>query len=76
MTQPDTTTTHHPPEEADSLAERRAKLLQLAEAQGVKPITSIDELRGDFWGDDDDPDEFTTWLRRTRASGTYRRLPE
>jgi hypothetical protein len=40
---------------------------QLAAEQGVKPIHDISELFGDFWPDDEDPDEFITWLRQTRS---------
>jgi hypothetical protein len=30
------------------------------------PITSIDELAGDFWPEDEDPDEFDATIRRWR----------
>ena len=63
MTQPDTTT--------DRADERRAALLRLAERQGVKPISNIDDLRGDFWKDEGSED-FDEWLRRTRAEGDRR----
>ncbi len=55
--------TNHTP----TIEERHAKLLQLAEEQGVKQIGSIDELRGDFWDAADELEEtFDHWLRRTR----------
>ncbi len=63
MNQTDTTTA----------SERQAELLRLAEEQGVKPIESMDELRGDFWDEADERDEtFDQWLRRTRAEGDRR----
>ncbi len=53
---------------ADAVSERQAKLLRLAEEQGVKPIESIDDLRGDFWDEEDEREEtFDQWLRRIRA---------
>lgn len=44
-------------------------VLRLAEEQGVKPIRDIDELRGDFWPEDEDPDEFIETIRRWRTEG-------
>jgi hypothetical protein len=41
-------------------------LEQLIAEQGVKPIRDIDELVGDFWPEDEGPDEFITWLRLSR----------
>ncbi len=53
---------------ADTVNERQAKLLRLAEEQGVKPIENTDELRGDFWDEADEHEEtFDQWLRRTRS---------
>ena len=40
---------------------------ELARAQGVEPITSIDELRGG-WPDDEDADEFLDTLKRWRSA--------
>lgn len=51
-------------------SERQAELLRLAQEQGVKPIESMDELRGDFWDEADERGEtFDEWLRRTRSEG-------
>jgi hypothetical protein len=33
-------------------------LEELAEAQGVSPVASIDDLRGDFWPDDQSAEDF------------------
>lgn len=38
----------------------------LARIQGVKPITDIDSLRGDFWPEDEDIDDFIETLYRWR----------
>lgn len=42
---------------------------EIIESQGVKPIRSIEDLAGDFWPEDEDPDEFTNWLREIRREG-------
>jgi hypothetical protein len=44
----------------------QAELEALLAAQGVRPITSIAELRGDFWPEDEDPDEFLATIRAWR----------
>lgn len=43
-------------------------LVRLAAEQGVEPITSIDELAGDFWPTDEGPDEFVAALREWRRA--------
>jgi hypothetical protein len=43
-----------------------ASLEQLIAEQGVTPIQDIDDLVGDFWPQDEDPDDFTNWLREER----------
>lgn len=59
-----------------TVEQARARALALAEQQGVKPIRSIDDLRGDFWPQEESTDEFLTWLRNTREEGAQRSLPE
>ena len=44
----------------------QAELEALLAAQGVRPITSIAELRGDFWPEDEAPDEFLATIRAWR----------
>lgn len=44
----------------------RAELERIASQQGVKPITEIDELYGDFWPEDEDVDEFIRTVREWR----------
>lgn len=41
-----------------------ASLEQLIAEQGVTPIQNIDELVGDFWPEDEGPDDFINWLRQ------------
>lgn len=43
-----------------------ASLEQLIAEQGVTPIQNIDELAGDFWPEDEGPDDFVNWLREER----------
>jgi hypothetical protein len=38
------------------------------------PITSIDDLHGDFWPADEDPDEFAATIRRWRDEDVSDRL--
>jgi hypothetical protein len=38
------------------------------------PILNIDDLRGDFWPDDDDPEEFAVTIRRWRDEDVSDRL--
>ena len=45
----------------------RPTILEIAARRGIKPIQSINELRGDFWPDDDNLDEFLQELRRWRG---------
>ena len=56
-----------------TIDERHAKLLRLAEEQGVKLIESIDELRGDFFPEDESIDDFVATVRRWRDEGDMRR---
>jgi hypothetical protein len=39
---------------------------QLAAEQGVQPVHDISELAGDFWPEDEGPDDFINWLRESR----------
>jgi hypothetical protein len=43
---------------------------ELAAEQGVKPIASIDDLRADFWPEDESIDEFLAAVREWRRHGT------
>ena len=59
----------------EATEQARARLLALAEQQGVKPLR-FDELRGDFWPEDERTDDFLAWLHKTRQESLPRRLPE
>jgi hypothetical protein len=49
--------------------EAHARVWELARRQGVKPIENIDELRGDFWPEDESVDDFLSWVRELRNGG-------
>lgn len=53
-----------------------ARAWELARQQGVKPIKSIKELKGDFWPEDESIDEFLEWLRITRQERKTRSVSE
>jgi hypothetical protein len=38
----------------------------VAEQQGIKPVKSLAELRGDFWPEDESTEDFLKWLRELR----------
>lgn len=60
------------PEQREALA----RLLKLAEEQGVKPLTSADlnSMRG-VWPEDEDVDEFIAAVKQWRSEGLERELP-
>lgn len=41
-------------------------LEELAKLQGVKPVEKFEALLGDFWPEDEDIDDFISWLRNRR----------
>jgi uncharacterized protein (DUF2384 family) len=45
---------------------RRASLDELARAQGVKPVESLDELALDVWESDEELDDFLADVRSSR----------
>lgn len=51
-------------------ANRQAQLLERARLRGVAPATedTLDAL-GEVWPEDEDLDDFLTWLRETRREG-------
>lgn len=60
----------HPAKRAARPAKRGlALLLQAAKAQGVKPIKSIEELRGDFWPEGESLEGFSATIRQWRREG-------
>ena len=46
----------------------------LAAEQGVKPIGNIDELKADFWPEDESIDDFQMTVRRWRQEGGERHV--
>jgi glycerol-3-phosphate O-acyltransferase len=61
-------------EEARKQAHARA--WELARQQGVKPIQNMDDLKGDFWPEEESVDDFLTWIRATRQGELHRKAPE
>lgn len=61
-----------PESEIESAEEFRkrahARAWELAKRQGVKPIRNMDELRRDFWPEEESVDEFLEWVRELRQS--------
>lgn len=48
---------------------------ELAAEQGVKPVTDIDSLKGDFWPEDESIDEFLDWVYNVHRRGGLDALP-
>ena len=61
-------------EEARRRAHERA--WELARRQGVKPVNSIEDLKGDFWPEDESIDDFLSWVRSVRQGDKPRDIPE
>lgn len=53
-----------------------ARAWELAKQQGVKPIRRIEDLRGDFWPEEESIDEFLAWLSALRGNDKPRSIPE
>ncbi len=45
----------------------------LAREQGVKPVENPNDLKGDFWPEDESVDDFLVWLRALRREGKENR---
>jgi hypothetical protein len=45
-------------------------LLGIAREQGVGPVTDLRRLRGDFWPEDENIDDFIAAVREWRREGT------
>ena len=60
----------------ESPEEAHARAHELARRQGVEPIRSIEDLRGDFWPEEESVDEFLSWVRASRQDDTRRSIPE
>jgi hypothetical protein len=53
------------------LAQQPRDLPTIAAEQGVQPVTSLDDLVGDFWPDDESVDEFIATVREWRREGGH-----
>jgi hypothetical protein len=60
----------------EAVMRARAKVLALAEEQGVKPVEKFEDLLGDFWPEDESIDDFLETLYQWRREGLPRELPE
>lgn len=67
---------NHEEQRTESPEEAHARALELARRQGVAPIRNIEDLRGDFWPEEDNADEFLSWVRTIRQDDTRRSIPE
>lgn len=56
--------------------EAHDRVWELAKLQGVEPVHDIEDLRGEFWPEDENTDEFLLWLRATRQKDENRSIPE
>jgi len=56
----------------NSFIDWRIDLDALAERQGVKVCNSLNELKGDFWPEDEDIDEFVSTVRQWRRESRER----
>jgi hypothetical protein len=52
-------------------SQRPVDLTTLAAAQGVSPITNVDDLLGDFWPEDETADDFIAAVREWRREGGH-----
>ena len=60
----------------ESREQCHARARELAKRQGVEPIRSIEDLRGDFWPKEDSVDEFLSLVRTIRQGDRPRSIPE
>jgi hypothetical protein len=52
------------------------KLREMARRQGVKPITSFDNMPDDLWPENEGVDDFLNWVRDIRQSDSPGRNAE
>ena len=53
-----------------------ARIWEMARQQGVKPIQNMEELKADFWPEEESVDDFLSWVRELRQSDKPRSIPE
>ena len=75
LDQPDLDVGGMPPERpsaarwGETFWDRKTTLADLIARQGSKPLTRIEDLRADFWPEDESVDEFVESIRRWRREG-------
>ncbi|HEY0097433.1 MAG TPA: hypothetical protein VGB76_00650 [Pyrinomonadaceae bacterium] len=67
---------NHEEQRTESPEEAHGRARELARRQGVEPIRGIEDLRGDFWPEEDNADEFLSWVRTLRQDDARRSIPE
>jgi hypothetical protein len=60
----------------DSQNRAHSRAWELAKQQGVKPIQNVEEVKGNFWPEEESTDEFLSWLRKTRQDDEQRSIPK
>jgi hypothetical protein len=65
----DKTRSPAPTESGRSFWSRPLRASELTEREGVKPLRRIEDLRADFWPDDESIDDFIATIRRWRSEG-------
>lgn len=61
-------------DEEEARKQAHARAWELAKRQGVKRISNIAELQGDFWPEEESVDEFLAWVREMRQNDKPRSL--
>ena len=60
----------------ETIRQAREKIWKIAEEKGIKPIKNLDDLKGDFWPEDEDIDDFIATVRRWRNEESEHELPK
>jgi len=63
-------------EREDARRRAHARVWELASRQGVKPIQNMEDLKADFWPEEERIDDFLSWLSALRQSDRPRSIPE
>jgi hypothetical protein len=58
---------------ANSAEASRAALMELARQQGIRPVTDLNLLRGDFWPESESIDDLIRTVRAWRDEAEARR---
>lgn len=60
----------------DDRRQAHARVWERARQQGVRPIRSVEDLKGDFWPEAESSEDFLAWLRDLRQNDKPRSVPE